>query len=441
MNELEAVKSILQRERKARKAAEQIIEEKSRELYFANESLTKLNESLEETVKERTSELTIAKERAEYATKAKSEFLSSMSHEIRTPLNAISGLSDLIERDSKEPEIQEYAAIVKDSVIHLLTIINEILDFSKIESGKFDMDLEDFVLRDMRNQIFHTYSPLAKKKELEFTIAFDPLIPKVIHTDRTKILQIWINLLGNAIKFTERGCVLAQLSVIKREEETIWLQGSVKDSGLGIPEEDLERVFMPFEQAEQGKNGQVGGTGLGLAITQKVLHMLDGKIEVFSKKGTGSEFRFTFPVKEGDPSLLNKKEIKARNHTDLLKGLKILVVDDMEMNRFLMRKVLKRVNAEAHFVENGAKAVEILEQESFDVVLMDLHMPVMDGREATKIIRERQIPIQNPSIPIIALTADAFKRTHESVIEVGMNDFLPKPINIDLLYEKLGQLL
>lgn len=441
MNELEAVKSILRRERQARKAAEQVIEEKARELYFANEALKKLNGSLEETVRERTSELTIAKEKAEYATKAKSEFLSSMSHEIRTPLNAISGLSDLIERDSKEPEIQEYAAIVKDSVLHLLTIINEILDFSKIESGKFEMDLEDFVLRDMRNQIFHTYSPLAQKKELEFNITFDPLIPKVIHTDKTKILQVWINLLGNAIKFTDKGCVSARLSVMDREGDTIWLQGCVKDSGMGIPEGDLERVFQPFEQSEQGENGKIGGTGLGLAITQKVLKMLGGTIEVSSKKGKGSEFRFTVPVKEGDSSILAKKETRSNNHTDLLKGLKILVVDDMEMNRFLMRKVLKRVNAEAHFAENGAKAVEWLEQESFDVVLMDLHMPVMDGREATRTIRERKIPLQNPSIPIVALTADAFKRTHESVIEAGMNDFLPKPINIDLLYEKLARLL
>lgn len=441
MDELQALKSILLRERNARKAAEAIIEQKASELYAANQALLQLNESLEATVAARTSELLDAKERAEYATRAKSEFLSSMSHEIRTPLNAISGLSDLIARDSKEPEIKEYAGIVKDSVLHLLTIINEILDFSKIESGKFDIDLSDFILRDLRNQIYHTYKPLALKKELQFQVEFDPLIPKVLNTDRTKFLQVWINLLGNAIKFTEKGSVSGTLSVIKREGDTIWLQGVVKDSGIGIPPEHQDKIFLPFEQSDQVKESKIGGTGLGLAISVKILEMLGGTIELNSVQGVGSEFIFTLPVKEGDASILKKTGPRKARSSTMLEGLRVLVVDDMEMNRFLMRKVLKRVGAKACFAENGAKAVSILREESFDVVLMDLHMPVMDGRQATMAIREEGLPKENPEVPIVALTADAFQRTEESVLEAGMNDFLPKPIDIDKLYEKLSKLL
>ncbi len=440
MTELEAIKAALLRERQARKAAEQVIEERSRELFYANEALRRLNESLEEAVRIRTSELQEAKEKAEHATRAKSEFLSSMSHEIRTPLNAISGLSELIERDSRENEIREYAGIVRDSVVHLLTIINEILDFSKIESGKFSFEPEDFALRDLRNQIYHTYLPLASKKQLRFDVDFDPLLPPVVRSDKTKFLQIWINLIGNAIKFTEQGGVSARLSILRKEGNCLWLQGSVKDSGIGIPEADQARIFLPFEQSEQVSEQKIGGTGLGLAITMRVLELLGGRIQLLSNPGSGSEFIFQLPVQVGDENRVSQEKSDDKNE-NLLYGLRVLVVDDMEMNRFLMRKVLQRVHAQPTFAENGAMAVEILRNESFDVVLMDLHMPVMNGREATRLIRSEQIPRANPRIPILALTADAFKHTQESVLEAGMNDFLPKPINIDLLYQKLRGLL
>ncbi|MDP5170180.1 MAG: ATP-binding protein [Bacteroidia bacterium] len=442
MNEIEAIQAILLRERRARKAAEQIIEEKARELYFANESLRGMNESLEESIKQRTEEYLLAKEKAEEATRAKSDFLSSMSHEIRTPLNAISGLSDLIERDAVEPEIREYAGIVKDSVAHLLSIINEILDFSKIESGKFDLEPEDFAIKDIRNQILHTFSPLAERKGIEFSVQFDPKIPLAVWADRTKLLQVWINLIGNALKFTEKGSVAVSLVLLKKKENTYWLRGSVKDTGIGIPKKDQAKVFLPFEQSEQVSEQKMGGTGLGLAISFRVIELMGGKMELVSEVGRGSEFAFTFPLREGNREVLQQKaKLRYAEEKNLLNELRVLVVDDMEMNRFLMKKVLMRVNAKPVFAENGAIALDILRQQSFDIVLMDLHMPVMDGIAATKAIRAEHLPHDNPHVPIIALTADAFKHTNDAVIEAGMNDFLPKPIDIDALYNKLKDLL
>lgn len=443
MDELQALHSILKRERQARKAAEQLIEEKSRELFYANEALKKLNENLEETVQQRTQELEEQRDRAEAATRVKSDFLSSISHELRTPLNAISGLAELINRDSEEKTSREYAGVITDSVRHLLGIINEILDFSKIESGTFALEPEVFSWQDIQQQLQHTFGPMARRKNLAFSIETDPNLPHTFFLDRTKFFQVWTNLIGNAIKFTQQGSIIARLQLLRQTETAFWLQGQVQDSGVGIAEEYLDKIFAPFEQVKDGSQGSTGGTGLGLAISRRIVDLMGGTIEVSSDIGQGTTFTVQIPVpvladpeRMASPKLANTKDW---SRYKALAGRRVLVVDDLKVNRYLMQKVLSRMDIHPSFAIHGAESLELCQQETFDLILMDLHMPIMDGPTATRRIRAGESI--DPNVPIVALTADAFQHTQERIVEAGMNAFLTKPVDIDQLYEVIHNII
>ncbi|MDX2285229.1 MAG: ATP-binding protein [Bacteroidia bacterium] len=442
MDSPDSLKRILQRERAARKAAEEIMEAKSLELYQKHQELIQLNESLEEKICERTAEieafsreLVRAKDKAEAADRAKSDFLSNMSHEIRTPLNAIVGLTELILRDSADPQAREFARSIKFSADNLLVIINEVLDFSKIEAGKLTFESVPFRLSEVLESLMQTYRVKAEEKSLELRALIHPDTPDFLQGDPVKLGQVLINLLGNAIKFTHQGFVRLHVQARAREADRCRLRICVEDSGIGIPQDRLDAIFESFSQASTSTARMYGGTGLGLTITRRIIELQGGAMEVESRIGEGSRFTFELPcllaAPESLPLAAPKQEPGQLGH------LRVLLVEDIPMNQMLMRQVLRRKQIQADIASNGLEALDFLAANDYDVVLMDLHMPVMDGREATRIIRDPGSPVRRHDVPIIALTADAFQDTRSEVEALGMNDFLTKPLNMDELYAKL----
>ncbi len=436
MSEADAIKRALERERKARKQAEQIIEEKSLEIYRANKDLKELNLSLEGKILERTKELNKAKEEAEESTRAKSQFLSNMSHEIRTPLNGIIGITEIMMRESGEDHIKEMLQTVKYSADNLLGIINDILDFSKIEAGKVIFESLEFDIRKLFDNLEAVFLDRVKEKNLELKFEISENIPPVFVGDRVKLNQILINLLGNAIKFTEQGYVKVNADFEKKDELSGFLKVSVSDTGIGISEDKLDRVFESFIQSHSSIGRKFGGTGLGLTITKRLVELQHGEISVESVEGKGSEFIFSVPYKIAVGRENEAKEVVFIDASDL-KGIRVLVVEDNTINQFVAASFLKNWKVVFEIANNGQEAIDILEHEGFDVVLMDLHMPVMNGFEASRKIRKSSLIKNAKDVPIIALSADAFEENKKKVLDAGMNDFTTKPIIQNELLEKL----
>lgn len=444
MESIEALRRILMRERKARKAAEAMLENKSRELYYANQELTELNESLEQKVAQRTLEieeskrdLIEARDKAQAAASAKTDFLSNMSHEIRTPLNNIVGLTALILQDSKDSMAQEYASSIKYSADHLLSIINEILDFSKIEAGQMTLHFEPFTTEKFFQGLYKLFSYRAQDQNIELLLDIDSSIPAYLVGDSVKLNQIFTNLVGNALKFTREGSVTIGAKLKNMKSGIACVEFWVQDTGVGIPDHKLETIFESFQQASSSTTKEFGGTGLGLTITKRLVELHGGKIQVKSSMESGSTFSFFLPMKVSDAAHTritpNGKEINLGD----LAGLRVLVVEDIKMNRLLMKRVLERLSVEVEFAENGLEGIEKMSEHHYDVVLMDLHMPEMDGLTATRKIRQGTYPVLDPDVPIIGLTADAFNHVRQEMLDAGFSDYLAKPINLDLVYQKL----
>jgi PAS domain S-box-containing protein len=374
-----------------------------------------------------------AKAAAEAASRAKSEFLSNMSHEIRTPMNAIMGLTDLL--IAENPDTPEYEKLnaIKYSAENLLRIINEILDFSKIDAGKMVIEEAPFDLKVLVDELVRSLQPSATKKGLALSANIAADVPLTLSGDRVRLSQILVNLTSNAIKFTNFGSVVVNINAISRAPEKVIMSFEVADTGIGIPKEKIETVFDSFAQAHS--NLKYGGTGLGLTISKRLTEMQGGNINVVSKPGIGSTFTVVIPYKVlEDSSALDAPKIFA-SLPDFT-GVKVLVVEDNAMNRFLAAQILDACKVDVDMAEDGLEAIKKLEEKEFDVVLMDLQMPRMDGFEATDYIRNKmQEPIS--SVPIVVLTADVMPETREKALQLGINRFITKPFKQGDLYNAI----
>ncbi len=393
--------------------------------------------------KTRDNEIREAKVIAEKSTKAKSVFLSNMSHEIRTPLNVILGLTSILQKSNfTNPEIDKKNLNgIQFSAENLLILINDILDFSKIEAGKLSIHTTDFNILRLISNISRGFKIKAEEKGLKFITKIDPTIPKFIIGDQLRLNQILINLIGNAIKFTQEGKVIFKISTEQTDDQHIAIKFLVKDTGMGIPEDKLINIFESFYQVHKPGKNKIEGTGLGLSISKQLIEIQGGKLRAKSELGKGSKFYFSIKYRKSDFKSVDidtdDLSIKKRNN---LSGTKILVVEDNKMNQFFIEQLLSNWNIEVHTADNGKIALKKLKSFVYDLILMDMHMPVMNGTEAAKKIRKSKNPAIN-KIPIIACSADVFPESKKKAIKSGMNFYLTKPISEQALEELLLSVL
>lgn len=371
---------------------------------------------------------------AERSAKAKETFLTNMSHEIRTPLNVIIGMIREIGKESLSQTQKQYLKNAESSSYHLLSIVNNVLDMSKIEAGEFKLDIKDFSLSAVLSNVKSILSSRANSKSITFSVECTDNIARALRGDSIRLSQVLINLLGNSIKFTDKGFVKLTVDLVGADDESQFLRFEVSDSGIGMSESYLHKVFNKFSQENDASNRMFEGTGLGMSISKEIIELMGGVIDISSRKGMGTAISFTIQFPIGIEENLIKLDRNTRNYD--ISGKRILIVEDNEMNRFIARQSLLRANCVIAEAINGFDAIEILKQKRFDLVLMDIQMPEMDGVEATKHIRD----VLHLTLPIVALTANAFKHDIDLYLQSGMNDFLIKPYKEEELFEKVEQI-
>jgi signal transduction histidine kinase len=386
--------------------------------------------------------LELAIQKAEKSSQVKTEFLSTMSHEFRTPLNAVIGMSNLMLMGNPRPDQKENLNILKFSANNLLAIINDVLDFNKIEAGKVVFERVQFNLLDLMQNICGGQMLRAEEKGLKFILKIDPgLRNKMLIGDPTRITQILFNLISNAIKFTKKGNIWVRVNCEEDRQDAITVSFTVRDTGIGIEKSNLESIFEPFIQESITTTRQYGGTGLGLAIVKRLLELQGLHMHVISKIGEGSEFSFNmeFPVAPETAEEFYRKNLLSKRNTSL-GHVRMLIAEDNPVNVLLMKKLLSKWDITPTIAENGERAIEILQYGNFDIILMDLQMPVLNGFDASMLIRKMQDP-KKSGVPIIALSAAALTDIKEQILDSGMNDYVSKPFKPEELMEKIQSLV
>ena len=421
------------REKKARLAAEEVLEEKSRELHDKNERLRRFSDDLEMQVAERTIELKEARDEALAAAAAKSEFLANMSHELRTPMNGVLGMLKILEGTQLNDDQHDLLRIARSSGELLLSVINDVLDFSKIDADKMELENLPFRPELLLEEVVEPMVFSASGKGISLLYSADGNLPAALSGDPTRIKQIIANLVSNAIKFTDDGIV----NVIMALCEDDWLI-RVTDTGTGMSQRQLDHIFEAFNQGDSSITRTHGGTGLGLTIINRLANMMGGDIRVTSEVGKGSEFVVRLPVIEADAALV-VSDRRCNSENVRFKNQKILLVEDNKVNQQIAISLLTEIGLNITVAENGLEALQKLQFDKFDLVLMDLQMPVMGGVEATRKIRA--LPTDYADIPIVAMTAHAGKEHIDECLSVGMNAHSTKPIDLDELVHILTQWL
>ncbi len=392
---------------------------------------------------EESDELRKAKQQAEEANRAKSDFLASMSHEIRTPINAVLGMDEMIIRESDNEHILEYASNINNAGKSLLNLINDILDFSKIEAGKMEILSDEYKTSFMITDLVNMVAVRAHNKGLELVVNADPTLPSVLLGDEERVKQCILNILTNAVKYTEKGNVTFDLSFEKESDDGIILIVSVKDTGIGIKPEDLERLFSPFERVDLQRNRNIEGTGLGLSIVKNLLNIMGSKLEVTSEYGKGSEFSFRLRQRVvdwksmGDFAEAYKKSILTQNkYTELFRApdASLLVVDDTEMNLTVFKGLLKKTRIRIDTAVSGNDALKLARSHHYDMMFIDHRMPVMDGIDTLKAMNE-MTDNKNKGVPCIAFTANAGAGSRDKYRSYGFDDYISKPVSPSELEE------
>ena len=377
-------------------------------------------------------ELLQAKKITEDSAKAKETFLANMSHEIRTPMNGILGIAGLLGKTTLDAQQQNYLKIIQDSANNLLAIVNDILDLEKIEAGKIQLEEIPFNVSDKIMITLQSFTFKAEEKNIQ--LSYKNQLPATLQVkgDPYRLAQVLNNFLSNALKFTEQGAVTLVTKIKFDKEDWAAIEFMVEDSGIGIPSDKIKSIFDPFVQANTNTTRKYGGTGLGLSICKNLIEMQGGELWVESTENKGTSFRFIIPYKKCDAAPLQSETPLAINYNSL-GNCKVLVAEDVELNQFLARHIMESWGFEVVIADNGKKAVDALLQKDFDLILMDIQMPEMDGMEATQQIRKMEDP-KKAAIPIIALTANALKGDSEKYMEAGMNDYLSKPFTEENLF-------
>ncbi len=432
--DIAVLQRMLERERSARKEAERLLEEKAEALYNANLRMLKQNASLESDIDKRTAELQKAIRETNLAKEAENEFLSKMSHEIRTPMNAIIGMTHLMFDTVMSTEQREYIDSIHYSANLLKGLISDVLDLSKIESGTLNFHARNMNIREILKAIQQTFVFTLKGKPVQVLLSVDERLPQVLSGDDVILNQILMNLVGNASKFTEQGFIEITATKIKElEHGAILVEIGVRDSGIGIPADKLASIFDKFSQAASDVSFKYGGTGLGLAITKQLVELYEGTIDVSSTPNEGTNFRVRLPFHIASNESTSSKENKTLQETPLHAG-KLLVVEDNPLNQKYLGKLLDKWGLEFDIANNGLESVELARQRSYDLILMDIQMPEMNGHKATIHIRNIE---KYRDTPIIGLSAFAFEQDVQKSIESGMNDHLSKPFSPTQLRDKL----